>query len=65
MAKCLIADDSAIIRMLLSKIMNNLRFEVIEAEDGEEVVELCELNEPDLIIMARMFASVGRLGCSL
>lgn len=39
MAKCVIADDSRIIRMLLSKIMANLNFEVIEAEDGEEVVE--------------------------
>lgn len=51
MAKCLIADDSKIIRMILSKIMNGLKYEVIEAEDGEEVVELCETNEPDLIIM--------------
>ena len=51
MAKCLIADDSKIIRMLMSKIMGNLGFEVLEAEDGEEVVELCQLNEPDLIIM--------------
>ena len=40
MAKCVIADDSRIIRMLLSKIMANLNFEVIEAEDGEEVVVL-------------------------
>lgn len=51
MAKCLIADDSKIIRMLFAKIMGNLGFEVIEAEDGEEVVELCQLNEPNLIIM--------------
>lgn len=51
MLKCLIADDSKIIRMLLVKIMGNLNFEVMEAEDGEEVVELCQINEPDLIIM--------------
>ncbi len=51
MAACLIADDSKIIRMILSKIMNNLKFEVIEAEDGEEVVELCETKEPEIIIM--------------
>lgn len=51
MAKCLIADDSKVIRMILSKIMNNLKFDVIEAEDGEEVVELCETNEPELVIM--------------
>lgn len=51
MPKCLIADDSKIIRMLLGKIMNNLDFEVLEAEDGEEVVELCQINEPELIVM--------------
>lgn len=51
MAKCLIADDSQIIRMLLVKIMGNFGFEVIEAEDGEEVYESCALNQPDLIIM--------------
>lgn len=51
MSKCLVADDSKIIRMLFNKIMGNLGFDVIEAEDGEEVVELCQLNEPDVIIM--------------
>ncbi len=51
MAKCLIADDSKIIRLLLSKIMSNLGFSVIEAEDGEDVVELTQTQEPDLVIM--------------
>lgn len=51
MPKCLIADDSKIIRMLLAKIMNNLNFETFEAEDGEEVVELCQIRETELIIM--------------
>ncbi len=51
MASCLIADDSKVIRMLLSKIIFNLGFSVIEAEDGEDVVELTQLKEPDLIIM--------------
>lgn len=51
MPQCLVADDSKVIRMILSKIMNNMKYDVIEAEDGEEVVELCETKEPDLIIM--------------
>lgn len=51
MVKCLIADDSKIIRMLFAKIMGNLGFEILEAEDGEEVVELCQQTEPDLIVM--------------
>lgn len=51
MAKCLIADDSRVIRLLLSKIVSKLGFSVIEAEDGEDVVELAQTQEPDLIIM--------------
>ncbi len=51
MRKCIIADPSPIIRLLLTKIMENLQYEIHEAEDGEEVVELCERLEPDLILM--------------
>ena len=49
--KCLIADDSRIIRMVLAKILSNLGFGVEEAEDGDEVIEKCLKTEPDLIIM--------------
>lgn len=50
MVKCIIADDSKIIRMLLSKILENFGFEVSEAEDGEELLEQCANLQPDLII---------------
>ncbi len=51
MATCLIADDSKIIRMVLAKIMTNLGFDVIEAEDGEDVVKQWRKTPLDLIIM--------------
>ncbi|MBE6458356.1 MAG: response regulator [Alphaproteobacteria bacterium] len=50
MLRCIIADDSKIMRMLLRKIMENLNFYVDEAEDGEEVIELCAQTSADLII---------------
>ena len=50
MACCIIADDSKIMRMLLSKIMENFGYNVLEAEDGENLVALCAKNAPDLII---------------
>ena len=50
MLKCLIADDSKIMRMLLRKIIENFGFEVSEAEDGEDVLEQCVSFNPDLII---------------
>jgi len=49
--KCLIADDSKIIRMLLNKIMSNLDWDVIEAEDGEEAYEAFQLQSPDLVLL--------------
>ena len=49
--KCLIADDSKIIRMVLAKIFANLGFVVLEAEDGEEVIDFCEKEEPELVVM--------------
>ena len=50
MPKCLIADDSKIMRMLLRKIMENFGFDVAEAEDGEDVLEQCLTLRPELII---------------
>ena len=50
MACCIVADDSKIMRMLLSKIMENFGYEVVEAEDGESLITQCAKNTPDLII---------------
>ncbi|MBR1948903.1 MAG: response regulator [Alphaproteobacteria bacterium] len=50
MASCIIADDSKIMRMLLSKIMSNFGYDVSEAEDGEDLMEQCAKNMPNLII---------------
>ena len=51
MLKSIVADDSKTIRMLLVKILQNFGYEVSEAEDGEEVVELSQMKDFDLIIM--------------
>lgn len=50
MPNCLIADDSKIMRMLLAKIMSNFGYTVTEAEDGEDLLEQCAQEIPDLII---------------
>ncbi len=50
MPSCIVADDSKIMRMLLSKIMNNFGYVVMEAENGEDLLEQCAKNTPDLII---------------
>ena len=50
MPRCFIADDSKTMRMLLIKIMENFGYMVEEAEDGEDLLEQCTSDMPDLII---------------
>jgi len=47
---CMIADDSKIMRILLGKIVGNLGYKVIEAENGDELLNNYENIQPDLVI---------------
>ncbi len=47
---CIIADDSKIMRMLIGKIVKNLGYNAIEAENGEELLKSYMKIQPDLII---------------
>ena len=49
-AKVLIADDEAHILHVVSMKLRNAGFEVITAMDGEEALELCKTERPDLVI---------------
>jgi len=49
-SKVLVADDEAHIRHVVSMKLRRAGFEVITAQDGEEAVELCREELPDLII---------------
>jgi two-component system chemotaxis response regulator CheY len=51
MAKCLIIDSSAVIRMMLSKIMEVFGYEAIEEDNGEEGLRIFEHEQPDVVIM--------------
>lgn len=50
-AKILLADDSHAIRFLVSEILTNAGFTVIEAEDGQEALEKTYKENPDLLIL--------------
>jgi two-component system chemotaxis response regulator CheY len=41
MKRCLIVDDSKVIRLVAQKILQELAFEVEEAADGREALEAC------------------------
>lgn len=54
MYKLLIADDEPLIRRGIKNLVDvkSLKIsEVIEAEDGEETIELAKIHEPDIILM--------------
>lgn len=48
--KILVAEDEVLIRLLYCKILSP-KFDVIEANDGLEAVQLYKEHEPDLILM--------------
>ena len=51
MRQCLVVDDSNIIRRVARKILEDLRFEVLEAENGQQAIELCGSSSPDAILL--------------
>lgn len=50
-AKILLADDSHAIRFLVSEILTNAGFTVVQAEDGQEAIEKTYKENPDLLIL--------------
>ena len=51
MKRCLIVDDSRIIRRVASKILYELGFEPEEAEDGKKALEAVRVHMPDVAVV--------------
>jgi two-component system, chemotaxis family, chemotaxis protein CheY len=51
MKTCLIVDDSAVIRKVARRILENMSFQITEAEDGAQAMELCQRKMPDVILL--------------
>ena len=51
MKSCLIVDDSKVIRMVAKKILGDLNFRTLEAEDGRIALDLCRQELPDAILL--------------
>lgn len=49
--RCLIVDDSKVIRAVTRKIMEDLAFDTDEAGDGEEALVRCKAHMPDAILL--------------
>ncbi len=51
MKSCLIVDDSKVIRMVARKMLEDLNFEIEEAEDGKKALDACLRKMPDAILL--------------
>lgn len=51
MKRCLIVDDSKVIRMIARNMLQEFGFETSEAENGQEALTACEAAFPDAILL--------------
>ena len=48
---CMVVDDSRVIRKVARRILEDLGFEVLEAADGSQALELCRAMLPDAVLL--------------
>src|SRR5215470_20366815 len=51
MKTCLVVDDSSVIRKIASRILEDMNFRIIEAEDGSQALEACKHEMPDAVLL--------------
>jgi two-component system, chemotaxis family, chemotaxis protein CheY len=51
MKTCLVVDDSKVVRMVARKILEELGFEVTEAEDGQVALDKSMESMPDVVLL--------------
>jgi two-component system chemotaxis response regulator CheY len=51
MKSCLIVDDSRVVRQLARGLLEELKFQVDEAENGKTALETCKKQMPDVILL--------------
>jgi DNA-binding response OmpR family regulator len=60
--KVLIAEDSANIRRMVVAQLNADGYEILEAADGEEALELARSGEPDLVVLDKVMPKLDGFG---
>jgi two-component system alkaline phosphatase synthesis response regulator PhoP len=58
--KVLIADDEAVVRQLVQRILSK-SYTVLEAQDGAEAVDISRRQKPDIILMDMLMPNVDGL----
>src|SRR5262245_24322857 len=50
MKTCLIVDDSEVVRKIARRILEGLKMEISEAENGQQALDKCQQGMPDAIV---------------
>jgi two-component system, chemotaxis family, chemotaxis protein CheY len=61
MKRCLIVDDSNVIRKVARGILEDLGYDISEAENGKEALAICKSNPPDVIFLDWQLPVMGAL----
>ena len=51
MKHCLVVDDSAVIRKVARRILEEMEFSASEAENGQEALDQCRMAMPDVVLL--------------
>jgi two-component system, chemotaxis family, chemotaxis protein CheY len=51
MRHCLVVDDSEVIRKIARRVLETMRFEVSEAQSGQEALETIQVRSPDAVFL--------------
>jgi two-component system chemotaxis response regulator CheY len=51
MKTCLVVDDSSVTRKIARRILEEMNFEITEAEDGEKALQACQREMPASILL--------------
>jgi two-component system, chemotaxis family, chemotaxis protein CheY len=51
MKTCLVVDDSSVIRKVARRILEAMKFEISEAEDGAQALDMCRVGLPDVVLL--------------
>ncbi len=59
----LVVDDSKIVRKVTRKMLEPMGYEVHEAEDGQQAVDFCKNNMPDVILLDYNMPVMNGMDC--
>lgn len=63
MISCLLVDDSRVVRKVARRIIEEIGFECVEAEDGEKAFSTCQDHMPDVILLDWNMPVMSGLEC--